>query len=41
VSPALIAGGIIMPHPAMPGVQLTVPEIRDIVAYILSLEPRK
>jgi mono/diheme cytochrome c family protein len=41
VSPALIAGGIIMPHPAMPGVQLTVPEIRDIVAYILSLKPRR
>jgi mono/diheme cytochrome c family protein len=41
VSPALIAGGIIMPHPAMPGVQLTVPEIRDIVAYILSLKPQK
>jgi mono/diheme cytochrome c family protein len=40
-SPALIAGGIIMPHPAMPGVQLTVSEIRDIVAYILLLKPRK
>jgi hypothetical protein len=25
----------------MPGVQLTVPEIRDIVAYILSLKTQK
>jgi mono/diheme cytochrome c family protein len=40
-SPATIAGGIIIPHPAMPGVQLTVPEIRDVVAYILSLKPQK
>ena len=36
-----IAGAIIIPHPAMPGVQLTVPEIRDIVAYILSLKTQK
>jgi mono/diheme cytochrome c family protein len=33
-----IAGAIIIPHPAMPGVQLTTPEIRDLVAYILSLK---
>jgi mono/diheme cytochrome c family protein len=33
-----IAGAIIIPHPAMPGVQLTTAEIRDIVAYILSLK---
>ena len=36
-----IAGRIIIPHPAMPGVQLTVAEIRDVVAYILSLKPQK
>jgi cytochrome c len=36
-----IAGRIIIPHPAMPGVQLTVAEIRDIVAYIMSLKPQK
>ena len=33
-----LAGRIIIPHPAMPGVQLTVRELRDIVAYILSLK---
>jgi cytochrome c len=33
-----VAGAIIIPHPAMPGVQLTVRELRDIVAYILSLK---
>jgi mono/diheme cytochrome c family protein len=32
-----LAGRIIVPHPAMPGVPLTVSEIRDIVAYIISL----
>jgi|RhiMetdeSRZDD1v2_1073273.scaffolds.fasta_scaffold860312_2 cytochrome c len=32
-----LAGKIIVPHPAMPGVQLTTAEIRDVVAYILSL----
>jgi mono/diheme cytochrome c family protein len=36
-----LAGAIIFPHPAMPGVQLTVGEIRDVVAYILSLKPEK
>ena len=41
VSAQRLAGAIIIPHPAMPGVQLTVAEIRDIVAYILSLGPRK
>jgi cytochrome c len=34
----LLAGRIIVPHPAMPGVPLTSAEIRDIVAYILSLK---
>ena len=41
VSAEKIAGAIIIPHPAMPGVQLTVPEIRDIVAYMLSLKAQK
>jgi cytochrome c len=34
----LLAGRIIVPHPAMPGVPLTAAEIRDIVAYIMSLQ---
>ncbi len=34
-----LAGRIIVPHPAMPNTQLTVAEIRDVVAYILSLKP--
>jgi cytochrome c len=33
-----LAGRIIVPHPAMPGVPLTAAEIRDIVAYIISLK---
>jgi mono/diheme cytochrome c family protein len=33
-----LAGRIIIPHPAMPGVPLTSTEIRDIVAYIMSLK---
>jgi hypothetical protein len=33
-----LAGKIIVPHPAMPGVPLTVSEIRDIVTYIMSLK---
>jgi hypothetical protein len=33
-----LAGRIIVPHPAMPRVALTAGEIRDIVAYILTLE---
>lgn len=40
-TPERLAGAIIFPHPAMPGVQLTIPEIRDVVVYILSLEPRR
>jgi cytochrome c len=32
-----LAGRIIVPHPPMPTVQLTVAEMRDIIAYILSL----
>ncbi len=34
-----LAGRIIVPHPAMPNTQLTVAEIRDVVAYILTLKP--
>lgn len=33
-----MAGRIIIPHPAMPSVSLTAAEIRDIVAYIMSLK---
>ncbi len=33
-----LAGKIIIPHPAMPGVSLTMSEIRDVVAYIESLK---
>lgn len=36
-----LAGRIIVPHPAMPNTQLTVAEMRDIVAYILTLRPRR
>lgn len=34
-----LAGRIIVPHPAMPNMQLTVAEIRDVIAYILALKP--
>ena len=34
-----LAGRIIIPHPAMPNTQLTLAEIRDVVAYILTLRP--
>jgi mono/diheme cytochrome c family protein len=33
-----IAGRIIIPHPAMPTAQLTVTELRDLIAYIQSLK---
>jgi cytochrome c len=33
-----LAGRIIVPHPAMPNTQLTVAEIRDVIAYILALK---
>jgi len=35
-----LAGRIIVPHPPMPNVQLTVAEMRDIIAYIVSLKQR-
>jgi mono/diheme cytochrome c family protein len=38
VTPEMLAGRITVPHPAMPGVQLTVRELRDIIAYIWSLK---
>jgi cytochrome c len=38
VSAEQLAGRIIVPHPAMPNMQLTVAEIRDVIAYILSLQ---
>jgi cytochrome c len=34
-----LAGRIIVPHPPMPNVQLTMAERRDIIAYIVSLKP--
>jgi hypothetical protein len=34
----VLAGRIIIPHPAMPGMPLTAAEIRDVVAYILSFK---
>ena len=36
-----LAGRIIVPHPPMPNVQLTVAEIRDVIAYILSLRSQR
>ncbi|NJO32352.1 MAG: cytochrome c [Rhodospirillales bacterium] len=38
ISAEQLAGRIIIPHPEMPGVQLTTRELRDIVSYILSLK---
>jgi mono/diheme cytochrome c family protein len=38
VTAEMLAGRIIVPHPAMPGVQLSVRELRDVIAYILSLK---
>jgi cytochrome c len=37
-TPERLAGRIIIPHPPMPNTQLTMPEIRDIIAYIMSLK---
>lgn len=36
-----LAGRIIIPHPAMPDTQLMVSEIRDVIAYIMSLKPAR
>lgn len=34
-----LAGAIIVPHPAMPDTSLNIAEIRDVIAYIMSLKP--
>jgi mono/diheme cytochrome c family protein len=39
-TPERLAGAIILPHPAMPGVPLTRAELRDVIAYIMSLKPK-
>ncbi len=39
LSAEYLAGRIIIPHPAMPDTSLKVLEIRDVIAYILSLKP--
>jgi mono/diheme cytochrome c family protein len=36
-----LAGRIIVPHPAMPNTQLTVAEIRDVIAYIVTMKPAR
>jgi cytochrome c len=36
-----LAGRIIVPHPPMPDTHLTVAEMRDIIAYILSQKPQR
>lgn len=33
-----LAGAIIVPHPAMPDTALNIAEIRDVIAYIISLK---
>jgi cytochrome c len=33
-----LAGRIIVPHPAMPSVSLTAEDVRDLVAYIITLK---
>jgi mono/diheme cytochrome c family protein len=40
-TPERLAGVIIIPHPPMPAVALTNVELRDIVAYILSLKAER
>ncbi|MGI9408215.1 MAG: c-type cytochrome [Hyphomicrobiaceae bacterium] len=37
-TPERIAGAMIIPHPDMPTVALTMREVRDIVSYINSLK---
>ena len=37
----LLAGRVIIPHPPMPDTHLTVTELRDIIAYILSMTPKR
>jgi cytochrome c len=40
-TPEKIAGSIVVPHPQMPNIALTIAEIRDVVAYISSLGPKQ
>jgi cytochrome c len=40
-TPERLAGRIIVPHPPMPNTQLTMAEIRDIIAYIMTLKPSR
>lgn len=40
-TPEYLAARIMLPHPAMPGMPLTAQEIRDIVAYIGTLQRNK
>ena len=40
-TPERLAARIIVPHPPMPNTQLTIAEIRDIIAYIMSLKPSR
>jgi cytochrome c len=40
-TPERLAGRIIVPHPPMPNTQLTMAEIRDIIAYIVNLKPSR
>jgi cytochrome c len=35
-----LAGRIIIPHPAMPDIALDIAEIRDVIAYIVSLKAK-
>jgi mono/diheme cytochrome c family protein len=36
-----LAGRIIIPHPPMPNTQLTVAELQDVIAYMLTLKPSR
>jgi len=36
-----LAGKLIIPHPAMPSISLTMKEVRDIVTYIMSMESQE
>jgi len=40
-TPERLAGRIIIPHPPMPNTQLTIAELRNVIAYIMSLKPSR
>ena len=40
-TPEKLAGALIIPHPPMPTISLTNTEMRDIIAYILTLRTAK